>query len=206
MRGRDTRWCRLTPLLLAISTLASVTGAKPGGPALAYVDNIVNHDSLVVLDNTKSAVIKPNTQTQPPVGPIAFDPSDLIVVSTLDGVLHGVHKHSGRTLWSTLDNWGPLVSVAENPMAILDEEDVEFSWGQPAPGADDDQPVADRRWAMGEDGIIIPEPVGDGNLYHFMPGSPIKVRRMMICLVIHSSIMPPRLLYDRIRSPQLPVL
>lgn len=115
----------------------------------------------------------------PTLGPVVFRPEDIIVMATLDGKLHGIHKPSGRTLWSVLDPWGSLVSVAENPH---DNMLIDTEHGPPAAGSlpGDHMPPgfgpggARLESSFGQDGLIIPEPSGDGNLYHLLHGNPIQ--------------------------------
>ncbi|KAJ3175574.1 bifunctional endoribonuclease/protein kinase ire1 [Geranomyces variabilis] len=99
-------------------------------------------------------------------------PSDLLVITTLDGALHGVHRPTGRVLWTREeDGWGPLVAVrdiaAETRAAALeaaraDQRDA----GEllPPMWSDDAQSSVN-------DGVYIPEPTGDGDLYYFEPSS-----------------------------------
>ncbi|KAJ3415687.1 bifunctional endoribonuclease/protein kinase ire1 [Chytridiales sp. JEL 0842] len=184
------RWDALaSQALLAISSLVWITAGEPGGPPPKYIDKKAIEDGLLILSQGSTGNSGPyarsNEKKAHSSSTVSFDPSDLMIVSTLDGTLHGVHKTSGQTMWSTADTWGPLVSVAENPMTFLDrEEEAAFKAGQHQQGGKqgDVEDDIDDSWIQppegdkvgGEEGYIIPEPVGDGNLYHFLPGSPIK--------------------------------
>ncbi|KAJ3106402.1 bifunctional endoribonuclease/protein kinase ire1 [Phlyctochytrium planicorne] len=149
-------------LLLALVVLFQLVRGSPGGPALAFVDVASRSNSLAVV---------PTKGAERPKGPVSFDASDLLLVTTLDGSIHGVHKTSGRTLWTTQDGWGPLVHVAKNPTTTPGAGDLIENPGAlnsdqaetPLPNPDED-----------DEGMIIPEPLGDGELYHYMAGMPIK--------------------------------
>ncbi|KAI9007313.1 hypothetical protein BC832DRAFT_554950 [Gaertneriomyces semiglobifer] len=108
-------------------------------------------------------------------------PADLVVVTTLDGSLHGVDKATGEVLWSTQDDsWGPLVRVTDiepasfssailarkrdtDEGALNDDDDEEESTIPPQP-----------TYNPFSQGIYIPEPTGNGDLYYYEPGKPIR--------------------------------
>jgi hypothetical protein len=73
-------------------------------------------------------------------------PTDILIINTIDGALHGINKVTGHVLWSLTDSWGPIVKVQDSEQTQLSHV---------------------------SDGVYIPEPGGD--LYHFIPGQPIKV-------------------------------
>ena len=98
---------------------------------------------------------------------LVFNPQDLMIVTTLDGTIHGVHKTTRQTIWSTKDHaWGPLVKASNllssgNPLASSPFSD----------NAGNDRKTKDSD-ASFWGGLMIPEPLGDGNLYYYSPESP----------------------------------
>ncbi|KAJ1562926.1 bifunctional endoribonuclease/protein kinase ire1 [Cladochytrium tenue] len=108
--------------------------------------------------------------------PVSFSARDVLLVATVDGACHAVHKPSGRTLWSLDHTWGPLVHVEENPQVAAATAATAGPPGRlppppPAgigPGGAKIDPQTD------DGGVFIPEPAGDGNLYHLVPGMPIQ--------------------------------
>ncbi|KAI9366075.1 hypothetical protein DFJ73DRAFT_160076 [Zopfochytrium polystomum] len=156
------------------SSRATYVSAVPGGAAVTYVDSALQNSALAPKQIIQSAT--------PPVGPIVFSPQDLLLVTTVDGSLHGVHKPSGRTLWTVKDSWGPLVHVVENPTGTVPPIEQDQTGDIPAGGLPGDRmpkgfgPDGIRMEPRNMDeGLIIPEPAGDGNLYHLVPGAPIQV-------------------------------
>ncbi|KAJ3156707.1 bifunctional endoribonuclease/protein kinase ire1 [Geranomyces michiganensis] len=99
-------------------------------------------------------------------------PSDLLVITTLDGALHGVHRPTGRVLWTREeDGWGPLVAVrdiaAETRAAAIEAAKADqVEGGELLPPM-----LADATQNSFNDGVYIPEPTGDGDLYYFEPSS-----------------------------------
>ncbi|XJO77189.1 hypothetical protein BDV3_001801 [Batrachochytrium dendrobatidis] len=49
---------------------------------------------------------------QPSITNIKQDSNDLVIVTTLDGELHGIQKSTGIKVWTTSLGWGPLVHVS----------------------------------------------------------------------------------------------
>ncbi|KAJ1539106.1 bifunctional endoribonuclease/protein kinase ire1, partial [Nowakowskiella sp. JEL0078] len=81
--------------------------------------------------------------------------SEILVVVTVDGSLHGIDKATGRQLWRNRDDWGSLVSVNQYFYNSLN------------------LPVlTDKK--LSNDDILIVEPVGNGNIYRFKPGESLK--------------------------------
>ncbi|KAJ3217869.1 bifunctional endoribonuclease/protein kinase ire1 [Dinochytrium kinnereticum] len=153
----------LLMLLLLGGNLLLLALASPGGPALAFVDVAARSDSLVI----------PSIRSQPK-GPISFEPEDIFIVTTLDGSMHGIHKSSGRTLWTTQDSWGPLVHVSKNPSAMFPGPKDLVEPASSIPIEDDDATGKASTKDIDEEGLFIPEPIGDGDLYHYVPGMPVK--------------------------------
>ncbi|KAJ3112759.1 bifunctional endoribonuclease/protein kinase ire1 [Phlyctochytrium bullatum] len=150
----------LLPFLLL--TFPPAVHPKPGGAALALAH--AARSDVVLVDSTRS---KRKT------GTIFAD--DLLIVTTLDGGVHGVHKASGRSLWSLQDPWGPLVSVAKNPAASVNERG-ELGERPGEAGVEEEEEEEEEGTTTTADGmgLFIPEPLGDGDLYHYLPGMPIK--------------------------------
>ncbi|ORY49160.1 hypothetical protein BCR33DRAFT_735300 [Rhizoclosmatium globosum] len=77
-------------------------------------------------------------------------------------------RSSGATKWTLKDEWGPLASVQENPSLLSDQDFADPSTQPSEPDSDFVPPH------ISQDGIIIPEPVGNGDLYYYAPGEDIK--------------------------------
>ncbi|KAJ3008875.1 bifunctional endoribonuclease/protein kinase ire1 [Thoreauomyces humboldtii] len=106
--------------------------------------------------------------------------TDLLVVATLDGGLHGVHRPTGRVLWTRDDDgWGPLVSVRD---VAAENRAAAGLVGGTSTGTDlveADAPVADvvltdvrygfegSEDTQSSQGVYIPEPCGNGDLYYY---------------------------------------
>ena len=88
---------------------------------------------------------------------------DILIVTTLDGGLHALHKSTGQVVWSGVDHWGPLIQVSDGkgkPQKLVDSSSILME--------DSQLP------SMQNEGVFIPQPTGDGNLYFYKPGSTIK--------------------------------
>ncbi|KAJ3327939.1 bifunctional endoribonuclease/protein kinase ire1 [Blyttiomyces sp. JEL0837] len=131
----------------------------PGGPALSYVDSVTRPDSLAIRS-------PPQPPSGTPLGPVIFDPQDILV-------------------WSTKDSWGPLVQVKENPQAVVSDAGLSDRIPPFDPGMSDGTAGG----AQGQEGLIIPEPTGDGNLYYFVPGSPIRPR-LTVSSLLEAALTP----------------
>ncbi|KAJ3063308.1 bifunctional endoribonuclease/protein kinase ire1, partial [Quaeritorhiza haematococci] len=118
--------------------------------------------------------------------------TDIVLVITLDGKLHGFNRLTGEILWTkdADDGWGPLVKVV-NRASAKREANSSNSKGTgstdigilPPEGAE--LPVMEDEYAEEDgdekeeeedfdEGVYIPEPMGEGHLYHYMPGQPVK--------------------------------
>ncbi|KAJ3195109.1 bifunctional endoribonuclease/protein kinase ire1 [Irineochytrium annulatum] len=156
-------------LLLLYSTIRNLVACIPGGPALAVVDAAISSSPHSLALTDRLAKTPDLSLTMPP----DFDARDLLIVATLDGYVHGVHVPTGQTLWSTADGWGPLVKVAVKPTSSTPSEIAPLD-------ADSGLPQIDK------EGIFIPEPMGDGDLYHMVPGEPIKRLHLSIKEMVNS--------------------
>jgi outer membrane protein assembly factor BamB len=87
---------------------------------------------------------------------------DVIVVTTLDGWIHGVKKSNGEILWG----------IQQDPMIKVKSE----SKSQPKYTSNQELIVAQKGTTFNEkQTIFIAEPAGNGDLYYVEPGSAMKV-------------------------------
>ncbi|TPX65206.1 hypothetical protein SpCBS45565_g05324 [Spizellomyces sp. 'palustris'] len=195
--------------LLLLYALASVVLGRPGGGWLGPKPTPKGPSELVPLDHIQNQPLLPET----------IHPTDLLVVTTLDGALHGVHRPTGRVVWSRKDDgWGPLVKVTDVSLGIknglvaggveviqepvlggnverfgggmvlgevevIQESDEHRERDENARVLDEtllEGNLMDHLFPVGEEqdlysqGIYIPEPTGNGDLYYYEPGKPIK--------------------------------
>lgn len=147
----------LFPFLVLVAYLSTVI-ARPGGgwippPITKQLQKVDNKKDLIPIE------IVENTRALPD----CVDPTDLLVVTTLDGSLHGVHRPTGNVLWSKKDDgWGPLVQVTDVSVQSSEDEMV-------FPVSPDDE-----EGVQSPQGLYIPEPTGNGDLYYYEPGKPIR--------------------------------
>ncbi|KAL1923373.1 uncharacterized protein VTP21DRAFT_8353 [Calcarisporiella thermophila] len=106
--------------------------------------------------------------------------TDIVLLSTLDGALHAVHRGSGVVLWTVPSQTGPMVSMSvsmscpnPNPSYSsgkpLNESkpNEDHEWHPPEEnslstiGMDEEE---DREWSDRDISYLV-EPVGEGNLY-----------------------------------------
>ncbi|KAJ3278376.1 bifunctional endoribonuclease/protein kinase ire1, partial [Borealophlyctis nickersoniae] len=144
-------------------------------------------------------------------------PSDVLVVTTLDGTIYGVHRPTANILWSRQDTWGPLVKVvdhntvqAASPSATSspdenDEGDDElYDEGPAVPlpipagmeisgstarfgGADLSGRSGDAEEEEDDGGLYLVEPTGNGDLYYYQPGKAIRKLRLPIKKIVADS-------------------
>ncbi|KAI8820572.1 uncharacterized protein EV422DRAFT_76968 [Fimicolochytrium jonesii] len=154
-------------LLLFLAFLPHLSNSAPG-----YTRQDLSHLALLPPD--------------PDLPKENIHPTDILIVTTVDGSLHAVHKPTGTVLWTKGDTWGPLVDVrdvaAEDRMNGNDED----GFGTTVPDVvarDGDGGNADVAPFVGgnldgdEDmprGLYIPEPTGNGDLYYYEPGKAIR--------------------------------
>ena len=115
---------------------------------------------------------------------VATNPeSNILIINTIDGALHGFHRTTGSHLWSLSDSWGPLVKV-------MDEETKDKSNMSPlqhdSTSLIDIAPSSSQLVSLHQPQkeLFIPEPSGEGNLYYYVAGKPLKVySSSSVCLV-----------------------
>ncbi|KAJ3208312.1 bifunctional endoribonuclease/protein kinase ire1 [Entophlyctis luteolus] len=154
--------CKMALAVLFLLVAALVSAEPLPGGALPQLSSASSPTSARSLQRQRVRV--PSVAPSPP----SFSASDLVVVATVDGSLHAVVRQTGVTAWTLADGWGALASVKENPEPPADGSGwISSDQERRAKSAAFSHPI------IGPDGIIIPEPLGNGDLYYFTPGEDI---------------------------------
>ncbi len=103
-----------------------------------------------------------------------FKKTDIIMVTTLDGLIYGVDRITGAVIWTQKNIWGPPVHT-KGMRAQRKQTSTDNSESNKIQDENNERDEKQNIKDFYEDGIYIPEPVGDGNLYHYIPGQAIKV-------------------------------
>ncbi|KAH6592616.1 hypothetical protein BASA50_002060 [Batrachochytrium salamandrivorans] len=142
-----------------------------------------------------------------PAGRILNNPaaSDLIIIATYDGEMHGMQRSTGKLLWTTPAEWGPLINIVTTtsnpvwePIRHLADSDTNNSPGEsavPAQKQPDDPTLGHSPATQGRGGtynnphaIQDPAPGGDftieasgnGDMFLFSRGDGVEKFRLSI--------------------------
>ncbi|KAI9201812.1 uncharacterized protein BJ171DRAFT_516596 [Polychytrium aggregatum] len=109
-----------------------------------------------------------------PIDTPKLDPSDVLIVATVDGFLHGVSRRSGEILWERdYEQLGPLVKYtapSTDPIGTGDLPPASDGRALP-PASDSNEQAIDRVGGAspaspsGMETYFIPDPAGEGDLY-----------------------------------------
>ncbi|KAI8621052.1 hypothetical protein BC830DRAFT_346826 [Chytriomyces sp. MP71] len=184
----------LVLVVLAVLAMAIVVGAepRPGGPIAALGggggsgtegsdrhgrsvqilrDHLESKARVKAAKGQRRPTAPPRTMGSDHPAPGPVQPTDILVVATVDGTLHGVHRATGETLWATQDPWGALAQVTEDPLGDLAHDvalgaDPSDPEGRSPNSNSNSNSGGTAKAGLGAEGLIIPEPLGDGALYY----------------------------------------